>query len=134
MPLILTVLSVRAAENSLAEVIASIAFSGSYPSGGDTIDFTTLYGQPGFEGAELDSDQIPLEAWIDSVAGGWGASGGGYYVVETYTPGTPPVALAVNACKLRAFAAGGTETSGSYATSQITRDRAILHAFFKRTQ
>jgi len=86
--------------NNLFYVIGTLAFSGNYPTGGDTLDFTTV-------ADKLPSTQI-IQVFADSQNGN-----AGYYV--------PVQGSALNNWKLKAFAAGGTEISaGAYPTSVTT--------------
>jgi len=81
--------------------IATLAFSGNYPTGGDTLDFTTV-------ADKLPSTQI-VQAFAESQNGN-----SGYYVVVAGS--------ALNNFKLKAFNGGGTEiTAGAYPAS-ITTD------------
>ncbi len=87
--------------SNLFYAIGTLAFSGSYPTGGDTIDFTTV-------ADKLPSTQI-IQVFADSQNGN-----SGYYV--------PVQGTALNNWKLKAFTGGGTEiTAGAYPTS-ITTD------------
>ncbi len=81
--------------------IATLAFSGNYPTGGDTMDFTTV-------ADKLPSTQI-IQAFADSQNGN-----SGYYV--------PVAGSALNNWKLKCFVGGGTEiTAGAYPAS-VTSD------------
>lgn len=134
MSLKLTLLRAPLPAQSLVDVYVLVQASGNYPSGGDILDFTQLYGQRSQEGYSPDFDALPVEADIVSMTGGWGASGGGYYDVQTYTNASPNVAKALNACLFRAFAAGGTEESAGAYDTTIINDIIILHAVFARPQ
>jgi hypothetical protein len=81
--------------------IGTLAFSGNYPTGGDTMDFTTV-------ADKLPSTQI-IQFFADSQNGN-----GGYYV--------PVAGSALNNWKLKCFVGGGTEiTAGAYPAS-VTSD------------
>jgi len=87
--------------SNLFYAIGTLAFSGNYPTGGDTLDFTTV-------AAQLPSDQI-IQVFADSQNGN-----AGYYV--------PVQGSALNNWKLKCFSGGGTEvTAGAYPSS-ITTD------------
>jgi len=87
--------------SNLFYAIATLAFSGNYPTGGDTLDFTTV-------ADKLPSDQI-IQVFADSQNGN-----GGYYV--------PVQGSALNNWKLKAFNGGGTElTAGAY-PANVTSD------------
>ena len=87
--------------SNLFYAIGVLAFSGNYPTGGDTLDFTTV-------ADKLPSTQI-IQAFADSQNGN-----AGYYV--------PVQGTALNNWKLKAFTGGGTEiTAGAYPAS-VTSD------------
>ncbi len=81
--------------------IATLTFSGNYPTGGDTMDFTTV-------ADKLPSTQI-IQVFADSQNGN-----AGYYV--------PVAGSALNNWKVKCFVGGGTEiTAGAYPAS-VTSD------------
>ncbi len=81
--------------------LATLTFSGSYPAGGDTLDFTQV-------ADKLPSTQI-VQAFAESQNGN-----AGYYVAIAGS--------AENNWKLKAFNGGGTEiTAGAYPAS-VTSD------------
>ena len=87
--------------SNLFYAIGTLAFSGNYPTGGDTLDFTTV-------ADKLPSTQI-IQAFAESQNGN-----SGYYVAIAGT--------ALNNWKLKAFNGGGTEiTAGAYPAS-VTSD------------
>jgi hypothetical protein len=135
MALKLTLLRAPLPAQSVIDVWVLVKASGTYTqTTGDVLDFTQLWGQVSQEGYTPDFDGLPIEADAISMTGGWGASGGGYYEVQTQSNANPNVAKALNACAFRAFAAGGTEEStGAYDTT-IINDVIILHAVFARPQ
>lgn len=93
--------NVDSSASNFAYAIATLTFAGSYPTGGDTLDFTQV-------ADKLPSDQI-VQAFAESQNGN-----SGYYVAVQGT--------AMNNWKLKAFAGGGTEiTAGAYPAS-ITSD------------
>lgn len=80
--------------------VAALTFSGSYPTGGDTLDFTTV------------ADKMPTTQIVQVFAESQNGNGG-YYV--------PVQGTAMNNWKLKAFAGGGTElTAGAYPASVTT--------------
>lgn len=115
----------------LTTAFVLLAFSGNYAAGGDVLDFTQLYGQTSKAGIQVAADGLPVDVDVDSLAGGWGASQGGYYVPVLYTKAAVPVALLPNLCKLQAFAAGGTEEAAGAYDSTILQDYVILRAVFE---
>ncbi len=88
--------------SNLHYAIATLAFSGNYVVGGDTIDFTTV-------ADKLPSTQI-IQAFADSQNGA-----SGYYV--------PVAGTALNNWKLKCFTGGGTElTAVAYSTTFVATD------------
>ena len=87
--------------SNLFYAIGTLAFSGNYPTGGDTLDFTQV-------ADKLPSDQI-IQVFADSQNGN-----GGYYV--------PVQGSALNNWKLKAFTAGGTELSAGAYPASVTSD------------
>jgi len=86
--------------SNLFYAIGTLTFSGNYPTGGDTLDFTTV-------ADKLPSTQI-IQVFADSQNGN-----AGYYV--------PVQGSALNNWKLKAFTGGGTEvTAGAYPASVTT--------------
>src|ERR1700732_4817192 len=92
--------NVDSSANNFVYAIATLAFSGNYPTGGDTLDFTTV-------ADKLPSTQI-IQVFADSQNGN-----PGYYV--------PVQGTALNNWKLKAFTGGGTEVpAGAYPASVTT--------------
>ena len=87
--------------NNLFYAIGTLTFSGSYPTGGDTLDFTTV-------APFLPSDQM-IQVFADSQNGN-----SGYYV--------PVQGSALNNWKLKCFSGGGTELSAGAYPSSVTTD------------
>jgi len=87
--------------SNLFYAIGTLAFSGSYPTGGDTLDFTTV-------ADKLPSGQL-IQVFADSQNGN-----GGYYV--------PVQGSALNNWKLKAFTGGGTELSAGAYPGSVTSD------------
>lgn len=80
--------------------IATLTFSGSYPTGGDTLDFTTV------------ADKLPSTQVIQVFAESQNGNSGYYIAVQ---------GSALNNWKLKAFSGGGTEiTAGAYPASVTT--------------
>ena len=102
MPITISLLSnnVDGSGSNLFYAIGTLTFSGNYPTGGDTLDFTQV-------ADKLPSTQI-IQAFVDSQNGN-----AGYYV--------PIAGAALNNWKLKAFSGGGTEiTAGAYPASVTT--------------
>ena len=97
----LTTTNVDSSASNFIYALATLTFSGNYPTGGDTLDFTTV-------ADKLPSTQI-VQVFADSQNGN-----SGYYV--------PVQGTALNNWKLKAFVGGGTEiTAGAYPSS-VTSD------------
>ncbi|HYA97903.1 MAG TPA: hypothetical protein VEH49_07400 [Methylomirabilota bacterium] len=93
--------NVDSSASNFVYAIATLTFSGNYPSGGDTLDFTQV-------ADKLDSSQV-VQAWAESQNGN-----SGYYVAVAGS--------ALNNWKLKCFSGGGTEiTAGAYPAS-VTSD------------
>jgi hypothetical protein len=103
MPITITLTpnNVDGSGSNLFYAIGSLAFSGNYPTGGDTLDFTQV-------ADKLPSDQI-IQVFADSQNGN-----SGYYV--------PVQGTALNNWKLKAFSGGGTELSAGAYPSSVTSD------------
>ena len=96
MPITISLLpnNVDSSASNFVYAIATLTFSGSYPTGGDTLDFTTV-------ADKLPSTQI-IQAFAESQNGN-----SGYYI--------PVQGSALNNWKLKCFLGGGTEiTAGAY--------------------
>lgn len=92
--------NVDSSASNFVYALSTLTFSGSYPTGGDTLDFTQI-------ADKLPSDQI-IQVFAESQNGN-----GGYYVAVQGS--------AMNNWKLKAFASGGTEvTAGAYPASVTT--------------
>ena len=97
----LSPLNVDASASNFIYGIATLTFSGNYPTGGDTLDFTQVADR-------LSSSQI-IQAFVESQNGN-----AGYYVAVAGS--------ALNNWKLKCFNGGGTEiTAGAYPAS-VTSD------------
>ena len=103
MPIAISLASnnVDASANNFVYAIATLTFSGSYTTGGDTLDFTSIAGQ-------LPSTQI-IQAFAESQNGN-----GGYYVVKQGS--------ALNNWRLVGFNAGGTELAAAAYPAGVTSD------------
>lgn len=86
--------NVDSSASNFVYAVATLAFSGNYPSGGDTLDFTQIANA-------LPSDTL-VQVFAESQNGN-----SGYYI--------PVQGTALNNWKLKAFVGGGTEiTAGAY--------------------
>ena len=96
----LTPNNVDSSASNFVYAIATVTFSGSYPTGGDTVDFTTV------------ADKLPSTQIIQVFAESQNGNSGYYIAVQ---------GSAMNNWKLKAFSGGGTEiTAGAYPASVTT--------------
>ena len=96
MPITISLLpnNVDSSASNFVYAIATLTFSGSYPTGGDTLDFTTV------------ADKIPSTQIVQAFAESQNGNSG-YYI--------PVQGSALNNWKLKCFLGGGTEiTAGAY--------------------
>jgi hypothetical protein len=93
--------NVDSSASNFVYAVATLTFSGNYPIGGDTLDFTTV-------ADKLASDQI-VQVFGESQNGN-----SGYYI--------PIQGTALNNWKLKAFVGGGTEISAGAYPATVTSD------------
>jgi hypothetical protein len=92
--------NVDSSASNFVYAIATLTFSGTYPTGGDTLDFTTV------------ADKLPSTQIIQAFAESQNGNSGYYIAVQ---------GSALNNWKLKAFSGGGTEiTAGAYPASVTT--------------
>ena len=103
MPITITLLpsNVDGSGSNFSYAIGTLTFSGNYPTGVDTLDFTTV-------ADKMPSTQI-VQAFAESQNGN-----SGYYVAIAGS--------ALNNWKLKAFTGGGTEISAGAYPASITGD------------
>jgi hypothetical protein len=103
MPILISIppQNVDASGRNLVYAIGTLTFTGSYPTGGDTLDLTTV-------SDKLSSSQI-VQIVIDSLNGN-----NMYYVAV--------VGSALNNHKIKAFSAGGTEIAAGAYPGGVTGD------------
>lgn len=99
--IVLTSNNVDSSASNLVYALATLNFSGNYPAGGDTMDFTQV--------ASLLPTTTILQAFAESQNGG-----AGYYVAMTGT--------ALNNWKLKCFTGGGTEIAAGAYPAAVTTD------------
>jgi hypothetical protein len=104
MALVLTILDVDAAADNLY-VFGTVAVSGSYATGGDTLDFTTVANRLGVS-------QAPIQVWMG------GATGDAYSFVRATTPTFANGKVKINT-------ASATELSAGAYPARITGDTNI---------
>jgi hypothetical protein len=100
-------------------VYGTLAFSGSYPTGGDTLNLAGLSG-PG--GAIVDVASLPHSIAV------WGAASFGYGVpapISTYTLST---------IKLKITTASGTELAAGAYPAGVTGDQVFFECAFPANQ
>ena len=92
--------NVDSSASNFVYAIATLTFSGSYPTGGDTLDFTQV------------ADKVPSDQVVQVFAESQNGNSGYYIAVQ---------GSAMNNWKLKAFNGGGTElTAGAYPASVTT--------------
>jgi hypothetical protein len=97
----LTPLNVDSSASNFVYAIATLTFSGNYPTGGDTLDFTQV------------ADKLPSTQVVQSFAESQNGNSG-YYIAVAGT--------ALNNWKLKAFNGGGTELSAGAYPASVTTD------------
>jgi len=97
--------NVDSSASNFVYAIATLTFSGNYPTGGDTLDFTTV-------ADKIPSDQI-VQAFAESQNGN-----AGYYVAVQGS--------ALNNWKLKAFTGGGAELAAGAYPASVTSDAVQL--------
>jgi hypothetical protein len=115
MPITITLLSsnVDGSGSNLFYAIGTLAFSGNYTTGGDTLDFTQV-------ADKLPSTQI-IQVFADSQNGN-----AGYYV--------PITGSGLNNWKLKAFTGGGTEISAGAYPASVTSDSVQITITARKLQ
>lgn len=107
MPISFSNIQVDSSGNGTSYVRANLILSGSYTTGGDTLDMTALAQAAG-------NDQAPTDCFVDSIGGN-----GGYY--------TPSSGSSFNNWKLLAFASGGGQISASAYPADTVRINATFN-------
>jgi hypothetical protein len=102
MPIAITIVDVDAASGN-AYVFGTLTASGSYSTGGDTLDFTTVASQ-------IAASQAPVQVWVG------GSSGDAYSWVR---------GAALNNQKIKINTASGTELAAGAYPARITGDTSI---------
>jgi hypothetical protein len=96
----LSPLNVDSSASNFVYAVATLTFTGNYPTGGDTLDFTQV------------ADKLPSDTIVQVFAESQNGNSG-YYI--------PIQGTALNNWKLKAFLGGGTEiTAGAYPASVTT--------------
>jgi hypothetical protein len=115
MPITITLLpsNVDGSGSNFFYAIGTLAFSGNYSTGGDTLDFTQI-------ADKLPSTQI-IQAFAESQNGN-----SGYYVAVAGT--------ALNNWKLKAFTGGGTELAAGAYPASVTSDAVQLTITARKLQ
>jgi hypothetical protein len=97
----LSPLNVDSSASNFVYAIGTLTFSGNYPTGGDTLDFTQV------------ADKLPSTQIVQTFAESQNGNGG-YYVAIAGS--------ALNNWKLKAFNGGGTEISAGAYPASVTSD------------
>ena len=97
----LTPLNVDGSASNFTYAIATLTFTGTYPTGGDTLDFTQV------------TDKIPSTQIVQVFAESQNGNSG-YYV--------PIAGTGLNNWKLKAFVGGGTEVAAGAYPAGVTTD------------
>lgn len=114
----LTSNNVDASASNFVYAIATLSFSGSYPTGGDTLDFSTV-------ASFVPSDLPPVNVIADSNGGtGTFGFGGGYFQVIAGT--------ALNNWKIKFINAGGTELAAGAYPASVTGDSIFLNIAYRK--
>jgi len=93
--------NVDSSASNFVYAIANLAFSGNYPVGGDTLDFTTV------------ADKLPSTQVVQVFAESQNGSSGYYSAVQ---------GSALNNWKLKVFNGGGTELAAGAYPASVTSD------------
>ena len=119
--------NVDASANNFIYAIATLVFSGSYSTGGDTVDFTTVADKL------LSTQIVSLFAEGASSTTTAVSQSGGFYTLlgnTTTTPGqTSPTPTALNAWKIKVFtnsAGSVTELSAGAYPAAVTSDNVQI--------
>jgi len=102
-------------------VTGTLTFSGSYTTGGDTLDWTTANEQISATGQVLAVAAPPRQVTIDSQNGNAGS-----YV--------PVQGSALNNWKVKCFVGSGTEVGAGAYPSSVTGDIVVFAAQFAKLQ
>ena len=116
-----TTRDVDASPNNFVYANFLLAFSGSYSTGGDTLDLTTI--------SKIIPSATFLNAFIDgNGTGSQQSAAGGYYQVV----GNPIAGTALNGYKVKIFSAGGSELSAGSYPSAVTGDYVTLQTMWRK--
>jgi len=109
---------IDASPNNFCFSFHKLVLSGSYVTGGDTLDFSTVAGL-------IPSGGLPILAFAEGNGSGTQQSaGGGYYIVLSGN--------ALNNWKLKIFAAAGTELAAGAYVAQQTGDGIFLTVLWRK--
>lgn len=110
-----------------------LLFSGSYPSGGDTLDLTNGGGTPSAPNvvpAAVSGGLVDIDVIVRSPAGGVGNAAGSYVIVPPNS-NAPLKFSDITNLKVKIFSAGTSEFSGAYGAS-VLNDVVILELVWQR--
>jgi hypothetical protein len=105
MPIALTFKKRRPNENRVPDYLVGVVLSGTYPTGGETVDFTTL------TQIKVNKLRKPDVVWVNSTFG--------YGIV--YVPGTN-----MSDGKLKVFTAANVEHANAAYAANVSGDTAIV--------
>jgi hypothetical protein len=111
----------------LIYVFGTVAFSGTYPTGGDTVDWTSIKSQIGFEGQIVASSMA--NPAIGPVQAAFTVQGGTPNIYNLQQGAGP------SAWKLRGYTSGSTGaefTGGAAYPSSATSDTVTFSAVFRK--
>ena len=113
MALAITVTDVDAGGENLVSVLGTLTPSGSYATGGDSLDFTSV-------SAQFGASQAPLQVWIG------GSTGDAYAFVRAASP-------TLSNGKMKINTASNTELASGAYPARITGDTNIqFEAIFQK--
>ncbi len=114
----LTSNNVDASANNFVYAIATLSFSGSYPTGGDTLDFSTV-------ASVVPSDLPPINVIADSNGGSgtFGFSGGYFQIVASN---------ALNNWKIKFLQGFNAELAAGAYPSSVLADSIFLNITYRK--
>ncbi len=120
MPVQITLTSnnVDASANNFVYAIATLSFSGNYPTGGDTLDFSTV-------APVIPSDQPPINVIADSNGGSgtFGFSGGYFQIIA---------GNALNNWKIKFLQGFNAELAAGAYPASVTSDSIFLNVTYRK--
>lgn len=123
--------SIRATKDRMLEAIYQVVLGGTYPSGGEPLDFTNGGGTPTLPNCIPPGVRGVAHIHLDgrSATSGF-LNGGGYGCIVPPNLNAPLKLADLASLKLKLFAAGGSEASGTYASLGFANDVVILRVLY----